>query len=93
MKSMKSNFLTAKINDVCVIAKLLRSCPTVCNLMDYSPPSSLSMGFSKLEYWSGLPSLPPGDLSDPGIEPGSPMSPALASGYLTTELPGKPPDK
>ena len=93
MKSMKSKFLTTKINDVCVIAKLLQTRPTVCNLMDYSPPPPLSMGFTKLEYWSGLPSLPPGALSDPGIEPRSPLSPALAGGYLTTEPPGKPPNK
>ena len=33
--------------------------------------SPLSMGFSSLEYWSGLPCLSPGDLSDPGIEPRS----------------------
>ena len=32
----------------------------------------LSMGFSRQEYWSGLPFLSPGDLPDPGIEPGSP---------------------
>ena len=40
----------------------------------------LSMKFSRQEYWSGLPCPPPGDLSDPGIEPVSLMSPALASG-------------
>ena len=44
----------------------------------------LSMGFSRQEYWSGLPCLPPGDLPDPGIEPGSLMSPALAGGFFTT---------
>ena len=38
----------------------------------------LSMGFSRQEYWSGLPFPPPGDLSDPGIEPASLASPALA---------------
>ena len=43
-----------------------------------SPPS---MGFSKEEYQSGLPCLPPGDLPDPGIEP---ASPALVSRFLTT---------
>ena len=32
----------------------------------------LSMGFSRQEYWSGLPCPPPGDLPDPGIKPGSP---------------------
>ena len=47
----------------------------------------LSMGFSRQEYWSGLPFPPPGDLLDPKIEP---VSPALAGGFFTTELPGKP---
>ena len=37
----------------------------------------LSMGFSRQEYWSGLLFLPPEDLSDPGIKPMSPVSPAL----------------
>ena len=44
----------------------------------------LSMGFSRQEYWSGLPCLPPGDLPDPEIEPISLMSPALAGGFFTT---------
>ena len=44
----------------------------------------LSMGFSRQEYWSGLLCPPPGDLPKPGIEPGSPMSPALAGGFFTT---------
>ena len=38
---------------------------------------ALPMGFSRQEYWSGLSSLPPGDLPDPGIELVSLMSPAL----------------
>ena len=46
-----------------------------------APPS---MGFSRQEYWSGLPFPSPGDLPDPGIEPGSPASQADA-------LPSKPP--
>ena len=48
----------------------------------------LSMEFSRQEYWSGLP-FPPGDLPDPGIEPMSLVSPALAGGFFTTEPPGK----
>ena len=44
----------------------------------------LSMGFSRQEYWSGLPCSPLGDLPNPGIEPASPMSPALAGGFFTT---------
>ena len=50
----------------------------------------LSMGFSRQEYWSGLRCLPPGDLSDPGIEPVSLASPALAGGSFITMPPGKP---
>ena len=44
----------------------------------------LSMGFSRQEYWSGLPYLPPGDLPDTGIEPAPLMSPALAVEFFTT---------
>ena len=44
----------------------------------------LSMGFSRQEYWNGLPCPPPEDLPDPGIEPESLASPALAGGFLTT---------
>ena len=44
----------------------------------------LSMGFSRQEYWSKLPFPPPGDLPDPGTEPMSLMSPALAGGFFTT---------
>ena len=47
----------------------------------------LSMGFSRQEYRSGLPFPSPGDLPDPGIEPGSP---ALQADALTSEPPGKP---
>ena len=46
-----------------------------------------SMGFSRQEYWNGLPFPSPGDLLDPGIEPGSP---ALQADALLSELPGKP---
>ena len=44
----------------------------------------LSMEFSKQEHWSGVPFLSPGSLPDPGIEPMSPVFPALASGFFTT---------
>ena len=44
----------------------------------------LSRGFSRQEYWSGLPCSPPGNLPDPGIEPTSLMSPELAGGFFTT---------
>ena len=44
----------------------------------------LSVGFSRQEYWSGLPCLPPGDLPKQGIELTSLTSPALAGGFFTT---------
>ena len=50
-----------------------------------APPS---MEFSRQEYWSGLPFPSPGDLPDPGIEPGSP---ALEADALPPEPPGNPP--
>ena len=46
----------------------------------------LSMGFSRQEYWSGLPFPSPGDLPNPGIEP---RSPVLQADALTSEPPGK----
>ena len=49
--------------------------------------ASLSMEFSRQEYWSGLPSPSPGDLPDPGIKP---RSLALLADSLPSELPGKP---
>ena len=52
-----------------------------------APQALLSMGFSRQEYWSGVPFPSPGDLPDPGIEP---RSPALEADALTSEPPGKP---
>ena len=50
---------------------------------------SLSMGFSRQEYWSGLTFPPLGDLPDPGIKPVSLASPVLADRFFGTETPGK----
>ena len=50
----------------------------------------LSMGFSRQEYWSGLPFPSPGTLLDPGFEPVSPVSPALQVDSLPAEASGKP---
>ena len=47
----------------------------------------LSMGFTRQDYWSGLPFLSPGDLPNTGIEP---ASPALAGGFFTTKPSGNP---
>ena len=65
-------------------AKLLQLCLTLCDPIDCSPPDSSVHGFSRQEYWSGLPCPPPEDLNDPGIEPPPPASPALAGRFFTT---------
>ena len=62
-------------------AKLLRSCPTLCEPM-VALQVPLCLGFSG--HWSELPCLPPGDLLNPGIKPAYFMSPALAGGFFTT---------
>ena len=57
----------------------------LCDPVDRSSPQGPpSMGFSRRQYWSGLPFPPPGDLQDPGIEPAALASPAPAGGFLTT---------
>ena len=71
--------------------------PEKCAVLGLSPETGfewvsvarqapLSTGFSRQEYWSGLPFPSPGDLPDPGIEPGSP---AFQEDALTSEPPGK----
>ena len=69
---------------MCVHAKLLQSCLTLCESMDYSLPGSSVQGFSRQEYWSGLLCPPPGDVPNPKMEPESLMSPALAGGFFST---------
>ena len=57
---------------------------------DCTPQVPLSMGFSRQEYWSGLPCPPPGDLPDPGIKHTAPVSSALQADALPTQPLGKP---
>ena len=65
-------------------AKSLQSCPTLATLWTVAHQAPLSMEFSRQGYWSGLPLPPPGDLPDPGIQPESLLSPALAGRFFTT---------
>ena len=81
----------------CVGSSLcLCSCPvakpglTLATPWTVSRQAPLSLGFSRQEYRSGWSFPPPGGLPDPGIESESPVSPALAGGFFTTEPPGKP---
>ena len=65
-------------------SEVAQSCLTLCDPMDCSLQAPPSMGFSRQEYWSGLPFPSPGDLPDPGIELGSP---ALQADSLPSEPP------
>ena len=67
--------------------KLLKLCPTLCDpwtVVGQGPPS---VGFSRQEYWAGLPFPSPGDLPDSGIKP---RSPALQAKSLPSEPSGNP---
>ena len=64
-----------------------QSCPTLATPWTVACQAPLSVGFSRHEYWNGLPFPSPGDLHDPGIEPGSS---ALQVDSLQSEPPGNP---
>ena len=78
---------TIPTHPVCELphARSLPLCPTLCDPIEcVACQAPLSMGFSRQEYWSGLPCPPPGDLPDPGIKLVSLMSAALAGGLFTS---------
>ena len=72
---------------VCVCVCVLGRVRLFGDLIDYSPPGSLSPEISSQEYCGGLPFPTPGDLPNPGIKP---VSAALVGGFFTTGPPGKP---
>ena len=74
---------------LCMCAKSLQLCLTLCDLMNVALQAPLSVGFSRQEYWSGLLCPPSGDLLYPGIKLATPASPALIGQLFTTEPPGK----
>ena len=67
-----------------VPAQLLNCVRLFVILWTIARQASLSMGYPKQEYWSGLPFPPPGELPNPGFEPTSLVSPALAGGFFTS---------
>ena len=85
-RHLKQNLITRILYKWCVmcVCVCVQSCLTLCDPMDCNSP-----GFSvhwllqaRILEWVAMPS--PGDLSNPGIEPASLMSPALAGGFFTT---------
>ena len=77
---------------VCVLHELpclcAQSCLTLCNLWTVAHQAPLSMEFSRLEYWNGLPFPSPGDLLNPGTEPASRLLP----GSIPSRIQGYPQD-
>ena len=72
---------------VCLCAKLLLSCSTLCDHVNYRQPGFPVHGILQTRILKWVDCPPPGDPPDPGIEP---ASPALQANSLTTEPPGKP---
>ena len=82
---LKVRIRTILLHCVCILNHFSHVQP--CHPMDHiACQAFLSMGFSRQEYWSGLPCPPPGDIPDPGIKPKSLMSPALAGRFFTTSM-------
>ena len=75
---------------MCVCARTLSRVQSLVVLWTVTCQAPLSMELFRREYWSRLPSPPPRELCDPGIEPSSPASLILAGVFLITEAPGKP---
>ena len=75
---------------ICLHAQLLSHVRLFVTLWTVAHQAPLPMGFSRQEYWSGLPCPLPGDLPNPQIKSEFPAAPALHVDSLPTEPPGKP---
>ena len=71
---------------ILLLTRLSESCSVLSDSLWPQGQAPLSMGFSRQEYWSGLPFPSPGDLPDPGVEP---VLLSFLAGSLPFELPGK----
>ena len=84
----ESQFLRIILLLCAVLCLATQSCPSLCDPVDCSLPDFSDLGgFSRQEYWSGLPCSPPGDLPNPGMEL---RCPTLQVDSLPFEPPGKP---
>ena len=94
---LRSNFHTIKFTYLNVAFSILFVCaqwlscfPVFATLWTIAFQTSLSMAFSRQEYWNGLPFPSPGDIPNLGNEPTSPLFPVLAGVVFTSQPPGKP---
>ena len=93
--SLRQYWYLSLWSPACLLHACVLSCFShvqLCDAIDCSLPGSLSMGFSRQEYWSGLPCLPPRDLPDPGIKP-SLLCLLCLLHWQTGSLPIAPPEK
>ena len=88
---LQACFLISKRVCVCVLSRSVMSSSLQPHGLQPACQAPLSMEFLRPEYCLGLPFPAPGDLSGPGTELMSLVSPALAGGFITTAPPGKPP--
>ena len=79
--------LSSILSYVAVVVLVARSCLTLATPWTVDHPASLSTGFPRQEYWTGLLFLSPGDLPDSVIEP---VSPTLQADSSRMSQPGKP---
>ena len=84
---MGVDFRSTKHSVLNVCCLVTQPCPTLTSPWTVPCQASLSVGFPRQEYWTGLPFPSPEDLPDPGIKP---TSPALAGRFIATEPPKKP---
>ena len=75
---------------MCLCVQLLSCVQLFASPWTVAHQAPLSMGFSRQEYWSGLPFPPPGGHPDPRIEPSSPVSPTLQADSLPLSHQGSP---
>ena len=75
------------VNQLCAVLSCFSHVQLCATQWTTARQAPLFMGFSRQEYWSGLPCPPPGDIPDPGIKPASLRSPALAGEVFTTSAP------
>ena len=84
--------LISKVDLVCMCAQLLSHVQLFETLWTIARQVPLYMGFTKQEYWSGLPFPLPGDISDPGIEPTPPASSCIGKWILYHQATWETPD-
>ena len=85
--SKKGTTSKVKSHIMSIVSNVAQLCPTLCDPWTVAHQVPPSIGFSRQEYWSGLPFPSLGDLPDLGIRPGFP---ALQVDNLPSEPPGKP---